>query len=413
MNYQLFAPDRRPAPSADTTVFGDPAGSGNPLTFHRNMPGYAATPLLDSPLLARSLGVATVLVKDESSRLGLPSFKMLGASYATARAIEREWLAGTANGAAPAGSAPTVEALRSRLASRPGARLVAATDGNHGRGVARMAALLGLECLIFVPAGTAAARISDIEGEGAQVEIVDGTYDDAIARSAKESDADTLVISDTSWDGYTRTPADVIVGYSTMFAEIDAVLAVRRWHGPDLVCLQAGVGSFAAAGLHHYRPTGRETAPRTAIAEPSAANCLMRSAQDGGMTVAPGPHTSTMAGLNCGLPSQLAWPVVAAATDAYVAIDDAYAHRAMALLAEAGIVAGESGAAALGALLAVADAGPADRRTVGLTPSATVLIVNTEGATDPVNYLAQVGVTADEVAATRDERRRLSGTQQL
>lgn len=416
MSYQLFVPGNpRTAAPGEGTVMDECGVHSDPLPFHRNMPGYAATPLLNCPNLAEALGVATVLVKDESSRLGLPSFKMLGASYATARAIQREWLPDPVEdmtGGDPTVGDLTVERIRSQLTTRHGLRLVAATDGNHGRGVARMAALLGLGCTIFVPIGTAAARISDIQAEGASVEIVDGTYDDAITRSAKESAADTLVISDTSWDGYTRTPADVILGYSTMFREIDSVLTARRRLGPDLVCFQAGVGSFAAAGLRHYRPTRRAPGPRTVIAEPTSANCLMRSAQQGRMSAAPGPHTSTMAGLNCGLPSMLAWPVVFTGADAYLAVDDGFAYQAMRLLAAAGVVAGESGAAGLGALLAVA-AAQTDRRTLGLTASATVLVVNTEGATDPVNYRRQVGVDAAEVERTRAERRTRSGAEPL
>ncbi len=415
MTYQVFAA-RLDVPTQvgagqDPTRPGNGRANGSatltvgpdPFTFHAGMPGYSATPLLDCPQLAAELGVARLLVKDESSRLGLPSFKMLGASFATARAIQREWLGGTAE--------LSIDALATAMTSMPGRGLAAATDGNHGRGVARMAALLGLTCAIFVPAGTAASRIADIESEGATVEVVPGSYDDAIARSASAAGPNTLVISDTSWEGYTATPADVIVGYSTMFREIDVALAESGYPAPDLVSLQAGVGSFAAAGLQHYRPTADVRTPRTVIAEPTAADCLLRSAEAAELTGAPGPHTSAMAGLNCGLPSLLAWPVVYAATDVYVSIDDEFAYRAMRALAENGVVAGESGAAGLGALFAVA--GSADRTTVGLTPEATVLVINTEGATDPVNYLAQVGEAAAAVADDAVERRARCGVVQL
>src|SRR5215211_277719 len=59
-----------------------------PLRFHRRLPGYEETPLVDAPGLADALGVGKVLVKDESSRLGLPAFKVLGASWAVYRALE-------------------------------------------------------------------------------------------------------------------------------------------------------------------------------------------------------------------------------------------------------------------------------------------------------------------------------------
>ncbi|WP_051388922.1 diaminopropionate ammonia-lyase [Arthrobacter sp. 35W] len=409
MTYTLFTPN-----PARATLPSQLHGGGNPQAFHAQLPGYGPTPLWDCPAVAEALGVARVLVKDESSRLGLPSFKMLGASWATARAIQRHWLDGGLDGEA---GAPQLNQLRTDLAASSGRRLVAATDGNHGRGVARMAAMLGLGCAIFVPAGTAGARIRSIESEGATVEVVEGSYDDAIARSAQEADGDSLVISDTSWEGYVQTPSDVVHGYSTLFLEIDQALARSSRPSPGVLALQAGVGSFAAAGLAHYGSPGsalrtsarRTTAqrPRTVVVEPVAANCLMRSAQSGGITEAPGPHRSTMAGLNCGLPSMLAWPTVANAADHYLAIDDEPAYAAMRLLAGSGIAAGESGAAALGALLAVVD--PQDREALGLRADATVLLVNTEGATDPVNYLAQVGSSADDVLAGAAARRSAAG----
>jgi diaminopropionate ammonia-lyase len=232
---------------------------------------------------------------------------------------------------------------------------------------------------------------------------VDGSYDDAITRSAREAAADCLVISDTSWDGYTETPADVIRGYSTMFVEIDQALAGHSRPTPDVVGLQAGVGSFAAAGLGHYCPPGGGPRPRTVVVEPESANCLMRSAQAGAIRAAPGPHGSAMAGLNCGLPSQLAWPVVANSTDAYVAIGDEPMYAAMRLLAGIGIVAGESGASSLGGLLAVTD--DAGRAKLGLHAGATVLLVNTEGATDPANYREHVGEDPADVAQQAAARR--------
>ena len=186
-----------------------------------------------------------------------------------------------------------------------------------------MAALLGLD-EIAVPAGHLRSRIEAIASEGATVEVVDGTYDDAIAASARLADADHLVVSDTSWDGYEDAPRAVVEGYSTMFFEVDDAIAENDLPHPDLVALQAGVGAFAAAGLRHYRD-GREDAPRTVVVEPTSANCLMASARACGLTLVPGPHESSMAGLNCGLPSELVWPIVVAGTDVFVASTDSRA----------------------------------------------------------------------------------------
>lgn len=368
---------RRPLP-----VAGFRPEDRAPLSFHRTMPGYAQTPLHDCPALAERLGVARVLVKDESSRLGLPSFKILGASWATVAAVRKSWLP-DADG--------TLPALRWGLQGvRPSAdrSLVAATDGNHGRGVARMAALLGLASHVLVPAGTAAARIEAIEGEGACVEVVDGTYDDAVAASAALGGADALVVSDTSWPGYEDTPRAVVEGYSTIFHEVDDAVRRRRLPAPTVLAVQAGVGSFAAAALRHYRrPNVAQV--RTVVVEPRSAACLLASAANGKPTLVPGPHRSAMAGLNCGLPSSLAWPLVRSGTDVFLGIDDEDAFIAMRLLAESGIVAGESGAAALGGLLAAVHT--TQSSMLGLEPDTCVLVVNTEGATDPSNYTAVVG----------------------
>ncbi|PTA47489.1 diaminopropionate ammonia-lyase [Micromonospora sp. RP3T] len=395
MRYDLHVnPATGPLPALPTGTSPDHAGPG---AFHRSLPGYHPTPLRESAELARLLGVRTVLVKDEAVRLGLPSFKILGASWATVTAVLRHWV-----------TAPVTPLTLDRVAAaipRPRTRrLVAATDGNHGRGVARMARLLGVAATILVPAGTAEARTAAIAGEGAEVVVVDGSYDDAIAASAALAGPDTLVVSDTSWPGYEHTPAAVIAGYATLFAEIDAETARRGLPAPTVVALQAGVGAFAAAGVRHFRAPDRPgPPPRTVVVEPTSANCLMASARAGRLAEVPGPHRSTMAGLNCGLPSVLAWPTVRAGTDVFLAVDDDAAHRAMAELARASVVAGESGAAGLGGLLAVALTGdPADRARAGLTPEACVLVVNTEGATDPVNYHRVVGhhaATADDVPA--------------
>ena len=373
---------------------------GDPLDFHRTLEGYRPTPLLRLPGLARRLGVAQVLVKDEAERLGLPAFKMLGASWATVRAVRRHWT----------GPDVPLEVPRQRAALADGVdrRLVAATDGNHGRGVARMAKMLGVGCTIYVPAGMAPSRSSAIEGEGATVRVVDGSYDEAVRRSAEDLDERTLVISDTSWPGYATVPADVVHGYSTIFHEVDEALRSTGSAGPTHVVLQAGVGSFAAAGLLHH--AGSSPRPVGIVVEPSSADCLLRSAAAGQVAQAPGPHTSSMAGLNCGLPSLLAWPVVDALADVFLAVDDDLAHEAMRLLASAGVVSGESGAAGLAGLLALGE-DDASRAAARLGPDAVVLLVNTEGATDPENFAQQVGERPDLVASSAGARQAADGVE--
>ncbi|MGH9056693.1 MAG: diaminopropionate ammonia-lyase [Acidimicrobiales bacterium] len=361
------------------------------LEFHRRLPGYRVTPLLSAPSLAGRLGVGEVLVKSETERFGLPAFKMLGASWATYQAVVEHL-----------GEEPkpweTVEELAAALAPLRPFALAAATDGNHGRAVARMAALLGFDAHVFVPAGTVDARIDAIAGEGAEVTVVDGTYDDAVARSAEEAGSRCLVISDTSWPGYERVPRWVVEGYSTMFWEIADRLASAGHESPSVVVVPMGVGALAAATVNHW--CREEPHPLVVGVEPTDANCVMASALAGGLTIVPGPHRSIMAGLNCGTPSPVAWPLVSSSVGAFVAVDDDWARDAVRDLAALGVEAGETGAAALAGLAAYQADGGVVERSGGaagsapqvLAPDASVLIVCTEGATDPGAWREILGV---------------------
>ena len=358
-----------------------PAPDSAPLQFHRRLPGYEPSPLLGAPSLAAELGLGRVWVKDESSRLGLPSFKILGASWGVYRALEKhvggfeEWA--------------HLDELADQLAPHRPLTLAAATDGNHGRAVARMAKLLDLSAKIFVPAGTAAARIEGIESEGASCEVVDGTYDEAVARSAREAGERCLVISDTSWPGYEDVPRWVIEGYSTIFWEIDSQFSERGDGAPDLVVIQIGVGALAAAAVRHFRRAGIRH-PRMVGVEPELSACVLASMEAGRIVTIPGPHDSIMAGLNCGTASVVAWPLVSSGFDAYVALADERAREGMRALAKARVVSGETGAAGVACLIELLDH-PDARKRLGIDQTSTALVISTEGATDPAAYDQIVG----------------------
>ncbi|GGM20669.1 diaminopropionate ammonia-lyase [Deinococcus aerophilus] len=364
---QTFAPHTRP----------------EVLDFHRRLPGYAPTPLVSAPHLAAALGVGEVWVKDESHRLELPAYKILGASWATYRELETLF--------GPFEPWTTLDGLAAQLRPHLPLVLVAATDGNHGRAVARVAGWLGLQAHILVPQDMVEARQRAIVGEGARLQIIHGSYDEAVMAAAERADGRHVVISDTAWDGYTRVPGWVVEGYSTIFLEIDAQLAARHAPPPDVVAVQMGVGSLAAAVVRHYRAADMPT--RVVGVEPLHADCVLRSLQAGQPVETPGPHPSIMAGLNCGTVSPLAWPLLRDGLNASVAIPDARAEDAMRMLAADGVVSGESGAAGAGGLIALLT-GPDARRhrdALDLTPHSRVLIVSTEGATDPQAYARILG----------------------
>lgn len=381
------------------------APGGDARAFHRALPGYAPTPLVSMPVLAEALGLKSVWVKDESKRFGLNAFKALGASYAVYKFLKsqadarREWVFATA------------------------------TDGNHGRAVAWTARRLGHKAVVFVPRNTVKARIDAIRGEGAEVAVVDGTYDETVKHAAAESEKHGWqVISDTAYPGYMQIPAWIMEGYTTLFEEAQEQIGALGVGGPHAVFVQAGVGGLAcSAALFYQRFASRAAeqgaeksaekgaekgaekidpvlvSPVLISVEPLDADCLLESiaSPDGSIRQAKGGQNSIMAGLNCGTPSLLAWPVIRSAFRGFLAVDDDYAKAAMRRLAggtggdasvvaegDASVVAGESGAAGLAGLLALCQEPGLEsaRKELGLGKNSRVLILNTEGDTDPENY---------------------------
>jgi diaminopropionate ammonia-lyase len=362
--------------AVDTTTGEDP------ISFHRRLPGYQQTPVRSLPRLAAMLGVGEIWAKDESSRLGLPSFKILGASWAAYRAI-CERLGGQPDW-------QTTDELKSALEPHRPLILRTATDGNHGRALAWFARRVGLRAEVLVPDGTAQARIRAIRAEGAAVTVVDGSYDDAVRRAAVCDRRTTLVISDTSWPGYETIPTWIIEGYGTIFREAGHQLPST----PDVVAVPLGVGALGAAAAEWARGSGSVQSIRLLGVEPATAACVLASVSRGRPTNVPGPHRSIMAGLNCGMPSLVALPSVASTFRTFAAIDDALVCDAMRVLASEGVEAGETGAAALAGLLAVMHHAPRLVAALGLGASARVLLLITEGATDPHAYDRIVGASA-------------------
>ena len=317
--------------------------------FHRSLPGYAPTPLVEVPGLAAELGVGLVLVKDESARLGLPAFKILGASWACQQVQARE----------------------------PGADLVAATDGNHGRAVARMAAHFGVGATVFVPAVMLPETADRIAGEGATVIRVDGDYDEAVRRAAAHADAGPgrALVQDTAWDGYTQVPAWITEGYRTLVQEIDDDLAAAG-SAADLVAVPVGVGALAEAVVRHYRqPDGPR--PGLLSVEPTTAACVLASLLADRPVTVP-TEATVMAGLNCGTVSASAWPVLRSGLDAAVAVTDDAALRAVDDLAALGVPSGPCGAATLAGVRA-ALSHPERRAALQLPADAVLVLLSTEG----------------------------------
>jgi diaminopropionate ammonia-lyase len=341
--------------------------------FYARHPRLQPTPLQPLPALASRLGIEMLWVKDESSRFGLNAFKSLGVRYAIDR-LER-------NGAL----------------SR-GATLVCASAGNHGRAVARAARDRGLRARVYMSASAAEAPVRAIASEGAEVTRVDGTYDEAVRVMAEEAARNEwTIISDTSWPGYDEIPRLIMLGYTRLVAEVGRQIE----EPPHVVFAQGGVGGLVcgvACGLMRHFPAER---PRLVACEPLHAACLLASARTGRVVKIADSFDTIMASLGCAEPSPAAWPAIAVLTDAFVAIPDDESIAAMRALArpdehDPPVEAGPSGACGLGVLTAVMREPDlaSVREHVGLTQRSHVLVINSEGATDPELYRQLVGVAS-------------------
>lgn len=323
--------------------------------FHEGLADYQRTPLTEVRSLAAELGVGRVLVKDESERLGLPAFKALGAWWAIHRTLQDR----------PDSSDSSVQPVE----------LVTATDGNHGRAVARMASMLGLPSLVFVPDVVSERAIEAIRAEGATVTVIHDSYDAALVAAASAAGGSRVLIQDSAWPGYEVVPQHIVDGYSTLFREIDSQLD----ESPDLVVVPMGVGSVAQATVTHYRSGA--AAPALLGVEPARASCITSSLL-AGEPVTVTTSTTVMAGLNCGTPSSLAWPVLRAGLDASVTVEEAEAILAVEDLGAQGISSGASGAATLAGLRAALAAGHSE--ALGLADDSTVVLISTEAAPESV-----------------------------
>ncbi len=327
------------------------------------------------PGLAALLGVESVRVKDESSRFGLGSFKSLGGAYAVVRALqdEIERLSGTR---------PTAAELRAGHPSAAEITVTTASAGNHGRSVAWGSAEFGCRCVVFLPEDAITARARAIKGHGATVVRVPGEYDGVVGHADREAARNGwIVVSDTAYEGYDETPRRIMAGYTLLAAEMLADLADAGSPPLTHLFVQAGVGGLATGVCGHFAQTCGERRPRFIAVEPWRADCFGRSLRSGRASIAEPPFHTAMGGLAAGVASTIAWDALAPLLDAALALPEpVWAAGAEAL--ESGrlgarIIAGPSGAAGVGALLALARL-PALRRLLGLDGSARIGAIVTE-----------------------------------
>ncbi len=331
-------------PGADLLPRADATGVAALL---RQCPAHAATPLRDLPALAAALGVARLWLKDESARMGLGSFKALGAAHAIAQEA-------VATGAADPGAA-----LGGRV-------FVTASAGNHGLSVAAGARIFGARAVVYLAETVPAAFAGRLAARGAEV-VREGTDYEASMAAAARAAAENgwTLLSDSSWPGYSDMPLRVMEGYLQLAAEAVAAMPAP----PDHILLQAGVGGLAAAVAAHARAALGD-APQIVVVEPENARPLLESIRAGGVVEAPGAP-SCMGRLDCKEPSLIALNGLARDADLFVTISDAEAEETAALLAGHGLPTTPSGAAGLAGL-----------RRLDLPADASVLVILSEGPED-------------------------------
>lgn len=358
--------------------------------FHKRFPQYKETPLQNLKALATLYGVKAIYVKDESHRFGLNAFKVLGGAYAIGK-----YLAGRLDMPIEDLSLDYLksEAIKEKLGTLT---FVTATDGNHGRGIAWAARELGHKSVVYMPKGSSQLRLENILAEGAEASITSLNYDDAV-RLANQYAEDTgaILIQDSSWPGYEEIPKWIIQGYATLTDEVMEQLEKLKLNRPTHIFLQAGVGSFASSVLGYLTAIYGAERPISVIVEPNEAACIFKSAQIGDGL----PHNVTgfmptiMAGLACGEPSMVSWDILRDYADMYLSCDDAVTELGMRILAtpigsDPKIISGESGAVGMGVLdLLMKDSKYHDlAQLLKLNSNSSILLISTEGDTDPINY---------------------------
>jgi len=356
--------------------------------FHKGFKEYSVTPLHKLENLAKYCGLKNIFLKDESYRFGLNAFKVLGGSYAIGKYLADKLDVDI--------SEVDFDYLKSLEAKEKLEEItfVTATDGNHGRGVAWAANQLGQRSVVYMPKGSSQIRLENIRKEGAEASIIEGNYDDAVRLSNEMAEKHGwVVVQDTAWEGYEDIPKWIMEGYGTLIDEAMEQLNEEDIEKPSHVFLQAGVGSFAGAVQGYLATEFGDERPVTIIMEPDNANCLYRSSLSGEREIVDGHMPTIMAGLACGEPNTVSYEVLKDYSDGYFSCPDYTAARGMRILAsplknDPQIVSGESGAVGIGVvtLLMERDEYKELREDLGLNEDSVVLVISTEGDTDPQKY---------------------------
>jgi len=361
------------------------------LNFHRSFPQYSVTPLTPLRHLAEYLGIHGVYVKDESYRFGLNAFKVLGGSFAIAKYIAQQ--TGSNVSELPYDYLPS-DKLKKEFGK---ATVFTATAGNHGRGIAWSANKLGQKCIVRMPRGTTPIRRANIAKLGAEVTIEDLNYDECVRLANAEAEAtkNGVMIQDTAWPGYEEIPCWIMQGYGTLAMEADRQLLADGCDRPTHVFIQAGVGSLAGSIIGYFVNRYPDNPPIMVVVEAGAADCLFESAKKGSgeLVNVTGSLQTIMAGLACGEANTVSWDILRNHVDAFTAAPDWMSAKGtriygVPLAGDPTIISGESGSVTLGLLASIMmyDKYSELQDILKLDSHSEVLLVSTEGNTDPIRF---------------------------
>lgn len=352
--------------------------------FHSQLVGYQPTPLCDLSALAKLFGVKKILIKDESKRFGLNAFKMLGGAYAIARLLCEQYQLDLA----------TCSFSTLKKAIKQPMTFATTTDGNHGRGVAWAAQQLGQNAVIYMPRGSAQTRVDHIRNLGAECIVTDMNYDDTVRLTMNHAnERGWVIVQDTAWEGYTKIPTWIMQGYSTMADEAVEQIQQAKLPSPTHVLLQCGVGAMAAGVMGYLVDVYGAKELHSILVEPDLADCLYRSGIKGEIVNVGGTMSTIMAGLACGEPNPLGWPLLRNCTQQFISCQDKVAALGMRVLGnplgdDPRVISGESGAVGLGVLAAIHYHPQRNKlmEQLHLNSDSVVLLFSTEGDTDLAHY---------------------------
>lgn len=387
--YQIVSHDMSKKEQVSLDFLGEEVAKST-LAFHSSFDQYTQTPLVELKETAEYFGLKNIFVKDESYRFGLNAFKVLGGSYAIGKYIAEKL--GKSIDELPY-KTMTSDEVKKELGEMT---FITATDGNHGRGVAWTAMELKQNSIVYMPKGSATERLENIRAHGAKAEIMDMNYDECV-RLANEhaNEHGYIMVQDTAWDGYEDIPTWIMQGYTTMAYE--AYLEMEeKGIKPTHIFLQAGVGSMASAVAGFFSSVYRGAdKPVITVVEPQKANCIFKTAEadDGALHFVTGDMDTIMAGLACGEPCTIGWPVLDGYVEHFLSVPDDSAAEGMRILGnpigqDHKVISGESGAAPLGVVAQLMEQQELEafRKEIGLDENSVVFMISTEGDTDAQHY---------------------------